>query len=135
MDIMWLSLIDKYIFKRGICMKNKNRGISMISLMVVIVSIVIISSIAITAGYRFIQESKETEKSALVSVVSEAAYKRQNDYNVDKTNLLWSKTMFFFINILNKQVLAASQINNYYNLRQWQVGIFQDICNKCNITS
>ena len=67
-------------------MRKNNRGISLISLMVIIISIIIISSIAITAGYRFITESQEAEKTALINIISEAAYRRQNDYNTDQKN-------------------------------------------------
>lgn len=64
-------------------MKRKENGISMISLIVVIVSIIILATIAITAGYNYITESQNAEKAALVSLISEAAYRRQNDYNIN----------------------------------------------------
>lgn len=64
-------------------MRKSNKGISMISLVVVIISIIILSALAIGAGYRYMQESTRTEKATLTSIISEAAYKRQNDYNVD----------------------------------------------------
>lgn len=64
-------------------MKRKENGISMISLIVVIVSIIILATIAITAGYNFITESQNAEKANLVSLISDAAYRRQNDYNVN----------------------------------------------------
>lgn len=64
-------------------MKKNNKGISMISLVVVIVSVIILSTLAVVAGYRYMQESERAEKATLTSIISEAAYKRQNDYNVD----------------------------------------------------
>ena len=64
-------------------MRKNNKGISMISLVVVIISIIILSALAIGAGYRYMQESERAEKATLTSIISEAAYKRQNDYNVD----------------------------------------------------
>lgn len=66
----------------------------MISLVVVIVSIIILSAIAVTAGYRYITQSREAEKEALVASISEAAYRRQNDYNVDAQSYYTGSAIF-----------------------------------------
>ena len=59
-------------------MKN-NKGISMISLVIIIVVTVILIGIATTAGYRYITESNKIQAQAVVTVISDAAYRRQND--------------------------------------------------------
>lgn len=59
-------------------MKN-NKGISMISLVIIIVVTVILIGIATTAGYRYITESNRVQAEAVVTVISDAAYRRQND--------------------------------------------------------
>ena len=59
-------------------MKNK-KGISMISLVITIIVIVILIGIATTAGYRYIMEGNKMQSEAVVSIISEAAYRRQND--------------------------------------------------------
>lgn len=58
---------------------KKNKGISMISLVIIIVVTVILIGIATTAGYRYIVEGNKVKAEAVVSLVAEAAYRRQND--------------------------------------------------------
>ena len=67
-------------------MKKNNTGISMISLIVIIVSVIILSAVAITAGYHYIEESQRSERTVLTTIIAEAAYRRQNDYNLDFRN-------------------------------------------------
>ena len=59
-------------------MKAK-KGISMISLVVIVVVTIILIGIATTAGYKYITEGNRVKAEAVVSVISEAAYRRQND--------------------------------------------------------
>ena len=59
-------------------MKN-NKGISMITLIVTIVCIIIFLGIAYRIGSRYISESKEEEKVALTSILSDSVVRRQND--------------------------------------------------------
>lgn len=63
----------------GLCVVRRNKGISMISLVIIIVVTVILVGIAATAGYRYITESNKIKAEAIVSLISEAAYRRQND--------------------------------------------------------
>ena len=58
---------------------KRNKGISMISLVIIIVVTVILIGIATTAGYRYITESNKVKAEAVVSLIGEAAYRRQND--------------------------------------------------------
>lgn len=64
-------------------MKN-NKGISMITLIVTIVCMIIFLGLAFNAGSRYIEESKTKEREALVTVISSAAERRQNDRYVAK---------------------------------------------------
>lgn len=59
-------------------MKN-NKGISMITLIITIIVMIILLSLAYRIGTRYISESKEEEKSALISIMSSAVEKRQKD--------------------------------------------------------
>lgn len=59
-------------------MRDK-KGVSMISLVIAIVVTVILIGIVTTAGYKYIIEGNKTKEEAVVSVISEAAYRRQND--------------------------------------------------------
>lgn len=59
-------------------MKN-NKGISMITLIVTIICIIIFLGIAYRIGSRYISESKEEEKIALTSILSDSVARRQND--------------------------------------------------------
>ena len=74
-------------------MKN-NKGISIISLIVTIVVIIILVGIATTAGYRYITESDRAKASAVVSVISEAAYRRQNDLTTGVANAYYEGYSF-----------------------------------------
>lgn len=58
---------------------KRNKGITMISLVIIIVVTVILIGIASTAGYRYIVEGNKIKSEAVVSLVGEAAYRRQND--------------------------------------------------------
>lgn len=58
---------------------KRNKGISMISLVIIIIVTVILVGIAATAGYRYLTESNKVKAEAVVSLISEAAYRRQND--------------------------------------------------------
>ena len=59
-------------------MKSK-KGISMISLVITIIVIVILIGVVTTTGYRYIIEGNKVKTEAVVSIISEAAYRRQND--------------------------------------------------------
>ena len=58
---------------------KRNKGISMISLVIIVVVTVILIGIATTAGYKYITEGDRIKAEAVASVISEAAYRRQND--------------------------------------------------------
>ena len=80
-------------YKGMMPMKN-NKGISMITLIVTIVVMIIILGISYNLGSRYIAESKQKEREALLSVISGAVDRRQNDKYVaneaDKEKLLYS---------------------------------------------
>ena len=59
-------------------MKN-NRGISMITLIITIIVMIVILSITYRIGTRYITESKEEGRTTLVSIMSNAVERRQND--------------------------------------------------------
>lgn len=90
-------------------MRKNNNGVSMVSLIIVIVSVIILSALAVTSGYRYIQESQRAEKTALISMISDAAYKRQNDYNVD------TKTYYEGSIVLNPEEIS-NENDNFKNL-------------------
>lgn len=58
---------------------KSSKGISMITLIITIVVMIIILGIAYRAGTRYIGESREEERIALLSVMSTAIERRQND--------------------------------------------------------
>ena len=60
-------------------MSRRNKGVSMISLVIIIVVTIILLGTAITAGYRYIELGKKTRAQALGLTIGSAAYRRQND--------------------------------------------------------
>lgn len=58
---------------------KSNKGISMIALVITIIVMIILIGIATTAGYKYIIEGNKIKAQAVASVISEAAYRRQND--------------------------------------------------------
>ena len=60
-------------------MNRSKKGVSMISLVIIIVVTVILLGTAITAGYRYIELGKRTRAQALGLTIGSAAYRRQND--------------------------------------------------------
>lgn len=58
---------------------KSNKGISMITLIITIICMIIFLGIAYRIGSRYISESKEEERSSLVSILSTSVVRRQND--------------------------------------------------------
>jgi hypothetical protein len=59
--------------------KYNKKGISMISLVIIIVVTIILLGIAVTAGYRYIEASKNARAQAICLTVGSAAKRRQDD--------------------------------------------------------
>ena len=59
-------------------MMNK-RGISMISLIIIIIVTIILIGVATTAGYRYLEEANQLKAKSLGSLVGMSAGRRQND--------------------------------------------------------
>ena len=57
------------------------RGISMISLVIIIIVTIILIGIAVTAGYRYIEEANKLKAEALGLSIGNNAYRRQTDVN------------------------------------------------------
>lgn len=70
---------------------KSNKGISMITLVITIVSIIILLGIAYRVGSRYILESKEEERHTLVTVLSSSVERRQNDKYVN----ISGETMYY----------------------------------------
>lgn len=64
-------------------MVGKNKGISLVSLIIIVVSIIILVGIVINVGYNYIEETTKTETAAVLKLISDAASNRQNDIHVD----------------------------------------------------
>ena len=64
-------------------MDKKNKGISLVSLIVIIVSTIILIGVAFTTGYNYIEESKRTEATAVVKLISSEASNLQNSMHTD----------------------------------------------------
>ncbi len=62
---------------------HDSKGISMISLIVTIVCIILLSSMAIGTGTKYIRESKAKDKESFISVMSTAVARRQEDTNIN----------------------------------------------------
>lgn len=64
-------------------MKLNKKGISMISMVITIIAIIILTSISINVGYRYLEESENKKIEVLLNIVSDCAYRRQNDKHID----------------------------------------------------
>lgn len=64
---------------QGVDIMKSNKGISMITLIITIIVMILILSISYRIGTRYITESKEEGRTALVSIMSSAVERRQND--------------------------------------------------------
>lgn len=62
---------------------QKSKGISMISLIVTIACIILLSSLAIGTGVKYLRESKERDKTNFISLLSNAVSKREEETNVN----------------------------------------------------
>ncbi len=66
-------------------MKN-SKGITMASLIIVITAIVLLSTMAIGFGYRYLTKTKQVNKEAFVEVLSSAVTKRESSYSVNMSS-------------------------------------------------
>ena len=60
-----------------------SRGIAMASLVVMIASIILLSTMAIGFGYKYLRETKEADEKYFTEVLSNAVIKRENNYTVN----------------------------------------------------
>lgn len=73
------------MLKRSGSMRD-HKGISMISLIVTIVCIIVLSSLAIGTGTKYIRESKSQNKETFISVMSSAVSRRYEDSNLNSVS-------------------------------------------------
>lgn len=115
-----------------------NKGMSMIILIVTIIVILIFLGFSYRVGSRYISESKDTENNALVSILSDAITRRQNDiyvgtieadypgYNItnsdyttiaNKKNIageVYAPGLWFFIDAKEAKKLGIVEGNNFF---------------------
>ncbi len=89
-------------------MVNK-KGISLISLVIIIIVTIILIGIATTAGYRYITEGNRIEAETVVSLISQAAYRRQNDLSSGITNNYYEGYRFDAESEEAKQLYALTE--------------------------
>lgn len=58
---------------------KRNKGISMITLVITIICMILFIGIAYRIGSQYISKSREEERDVLISVLSGAVTRRQND--------------------------------------------------------
>lgn len=61
---------------------NSSKGITLASLVVIIASIILLSSLAIHSGYKYIKETKSADENYFKEILSNAVLKRENNYKV-----------------------------------------------------
>jgi len=66
-------------------MPNKS-GVSMLSLVIIVVVTILLAMIATTAGFRYIEEANKVRAASLKAIVGSAAYQRQNDLSAGVAN-------------------------------------------------
>ena len=62
---------------------HDSKGISMISLIVTIVCIIVLSSLAIGTGTKYIRESRARDRETFITVMSSAVARRHEDTNLN----------------------------------------------------
>lgn len=60
-------------------MKNNNKGISLVSLIIIIVATIILISVVVTVGYDYIEESNRAKIEAVVKLIGDAAKDKQDE--------------------------------------------------------
>lgn len=107
---------------------NKSRGITMISLVVMITSIILLSTIAIGFGYRYIKETKEADKEYFKEVLSSAVIKREDKYtinSIENPRIGYSiNTKETFVKVLTEYVQEQDLIDNsefLYDRGKWYI--------------
>lgn len=70
-------------------MKKNNKGISLVSLVVIIIATIILISVVVTVGYNYIEESNRTKTKAIVALVSDAAKNLQNEKHIEAESIYY----------------------------------------------
>ena len=70
------------------------KGVSMISLVVIVIVTVILVGIATTAGYRYIMKVNDVRAEALGSIIGSAALRRQNDLTAGTSTSFYEGYLF-----------------------------------------
>ena len=87
---------------------KKSKGVTMASLVIIIASIILLSTMAITFGYRYLTETKKADKKYFTEVLSSAVTKRENNHTVNSPEYprvgYQVSTLESFQDILNKYV-------------------------------
>ena len=63
----------------AIVSKNNNKGISLVSLIIIIVATIILISVVVTVGYDYIEESNRAKIEAVVKLIGDAAKDKQDE--------------------------------------------------------
>lgn len=91
-------------------MKN-SKGITLASLVIIIASIILLATMAISLGYRYLTETKEADETYFKEVLSNAVTKRENNHTVnslENPRIGYNvPTLETFQDILNKYVPEA----------------------------
>lgn len=98
-----------------------SKGISMISLIVTIVCIILLSSMAIGTGTKYIRESKAKDKESFISVMSTAVARRQEDTNINSVSYPY---LGYYINdaLVFERVFAPKVSETiYYEEGTWYI--------------
>ncbi len=93
-------------------MNNSKKGISMISLVIIIVVTIILLSVAITAGYRYVELGRKAKAQALSLTIGNAALRRQNDLSSGVAERFYEGYVFD----LEPSVLYDGENINKYSL-------------------
>lgn len=89
-------------------MRN-SRGISMISLIITVIVTVMLASMALSTGTRYLKDSKKKEQENFIEVLSSAVSKRHQDTNIN--SLAYPYLGYYIDNELIFESVFASKVN------------------------
>ena len=106
---------------------KSSKGITLASLVVMIASIILLSTLAIGYGYRYLQETKEADEKYFCEVLSNAVSKRENNHTVNSSEYprvgYHIKTIDAFKEIIDSYIpiLKSSNADLLYERGLWYI--------------
>jgi Tfp pilus assembly protein PilE len=109
----------------GVCMKNKRRGVTIVSLIIVVIVMVILAGVSITIGTKNIKTTKDSKLYAELNMVQHAVLEQYTKFQAtkdityllgNKMDLSYVENMAMNMNLILVDIPQSYTNKDYYKL-------------------